>query len=155
MVDMSHQSVTRWEVKLAASLQAACRAFHEPFYQPAAVDRFTMHSFSSDATNTSIWQQAKLHGLFLTTVAVEGVDIENLPTSTLAQCCRSGCLVQVPKVEASISLLSLRPPSVTAFRGFAQHAFTCINTQFQCLDFEGGSTTFGPTVVLPHLKSKH
>ena len=88
MVDMSHQTVVRWEVKLAAAVVAAARHFHEQMLEPTSVTRFTVHVFSCDATNTSIWHQAKLHGLFLTSVLMEGDDIDNVGTAPFRDCYR-------------------------------------------------------------------
>ena len=89
MVDMSHPTVCKWELKFAASQIAACRNFHGSLAGDTTdVAKFTLHVFFSDATNTSIWQSAKLHGLFLTTIALESTDFETVLVTPCSECAR-------------------------------------------------------------------
>ncbi len=77
LVDMSQQTVCRWEVRLAASLISSARAFHTELYEEPSSGggRVSVFSYSTDATNTNIWHQAKLHSLHLSTFIVDDVDV--------------------------------------------------------------------------------
>jgi hypothetical protein len=87
MVDLSHPTVCRWEISLAATQVAVFREFHASTSSAIEHDRFAVHLFSTDATNTSIWQQAKLHGLFLTTLVWDVDDTADRIASYPLQTC--------------------------------------------------------------------
>ncbi len=66
--DLSRQVVVRYEIEAAAALNAKFQEFHASMdsivdAQPSLA--IACHSFSSDATNSAIWQKAKLQGLEL------------------------------------------------------------------------------------------
>eukprot|EP00959_Pyramimonas_sp_CCMP1952_P232726 4863670-Pyramimonas_sp.AAC.1 len=71
MRDLSHNTVSRWEVKLRASLNAANRswarqvsmdlALHGKMGDAAPGWKFLFNQYRSDATNSHVWQDSKLH----------------------------------------------------------------------------------------------
>ena len=72
--DVSRHTVHRCEVKAAAALMAASRAFYAPIWASLSDDtdfNLTVHGFRSDATNSGIWQRQKLCALELETAYLE------------------------------------------------------------------------------------
>jgi hypothetical protein len=68
LADVSGKTVCRWEVTLNASLVAAAQNRHnfaEECCKTSPTVSISVYSFSTDATNTNIWQHAKLHCLEL------------------------------------------------------------------------------------------
>eukprot|EP00959_Pyramimonas_sp_CCMP1952_P069890 1459343-Pyramimonas_sp.AAC.1 len=75
MEDLSIQSVVRAERLLAASWVAYSRAFHddmEAYVRTPPLEGLTHHVgghfYRSDATNSSVWQRAKIHNTQLRSV---------------------------------------------------------------------------------------
>jgi hypothetical protein len=72
--DISHQTVVRYELLAASSLIACARLFHKHLDHELELRRLdndadicvASFSWSCDATNSSVWQQSKLHNLRLT-----------------------------------------------------------------------------------------
>jgi hypothetical protein len=83
LADVSHQSVTRYELNLHGSFITACRSFHADVTENLS-EPFTITTFSArgDATNSAVWQKAKLHGLEVTTAqVVYRDDVESVVTA--------------------------------------------------------------------------
>eukprot|EP00959_Pyramimonas_sp_CCMP1952_P085790 1794630-Pyramimonas_sp.AAC.1 len=71
-VDVARSTVTAWEVKVNASLQARSQATlaecQALMWDPMEADKankfcFAVHTIRSDATNAAAWQKIKLHAL--------------------------------------------------------------------------------------------
>lgn len=69
MRDLSHPTVTKWEIKFRAALVAASRMFVSHAVEDIAQHlvskadgwKFLYNSYRSDATNANVWQRSKLH----------------------------------------------------------------------------------------------
>jgi hypothetical protein len=93
LVNLSHPTVCNWEIHLAATLCASAVHFHRTycgrFMDEEPRDCISLFVFSTDAANTGIWQQAKLHGLILTTVVWDsGSRRHDIVSSPIASCTR-------------------------------------------------------------------
>jgi hypothetical protein len=80
--DVSHQSINRYEIECGAALVGSFRAFHADCY--AEKPQLIVHSIRCDATNSSVWQQSKLHGLELTTSCLDDLSMANSITDIAA-----------------------------------------------------------------------
>jgi hypothetical protein len=68
LIDISHQSINRYEVDLAAALTAASRGFYNRCEEELLAAssnvsshwQFVVHCARSDATNSGVWQRSKL-----------------------------------------------------------------------------------------------
>ena len=100
--NVAHTTVTKWELFAAASLQGTFRNFHRAQSElhaqlvaelvddaaaqggaDAVITAVCGHAFESDATNSYIWQWAKLQGLHLTTACVH--DLLRLAADLITQ----------------------------------------------------------------------
>jgi hypothetical protein len=69
MRDLSHPTVTKWEIKFRAALVASSRLFvttavediTHHLVSKADGWKFLFNSYRSDATNANVWQRSKLH----------------------------------------------------------------------------------------------
>jgi hypothetical protein len=87
--DLGKKAVYKSEMDLAGSFIAAFRSFHETCEEdmkdgPNASFAVACHAFSSDATNSSVWQQSKLHSTLLQSSYL--MDASLLERQPLHQC---------------------------------------------------------------------